>query len=34
MSRQALVSLYNNSTANVEGGQPMAVIMEGGEMAK
>jgi len=27
---QALVSLYDDSTANVEGRQPMAVIIEGG----
>jgi len=27
---QALVSLQNNSTANAEGGESMAVITEGG----
>jgi len=30
---QALVSLSQNPTANVEGGNPKAVIIEGGEMA-
>jgi len=34
MYEQALVSLLNNATANVKAGQPMAVVMEGGYMAK
>jgi len=34
ISRPAPVLLQNTSTANAEGGQPMAVLIEGGIMAK